>query len=136
MGLMAGLSGLKDFAFLPPFRAAIELLITIPGISHLSAEVLVSEMGIDMSRFETAGHLVSWAGLCPSNDQSAGKRRSTRMKKGAPWLKTTLIQCAWAATRKKDGYLQAQFLRLRTPRRKESHRSRRRLHPLRRLPHA
>ena len=113
MGLMAGLSGLKDFAFLPPFRAAIELLITIPGISHLSAEVLVSEMGIDMSRFETAGHLVSWAGLCPSNDQSAGKRRSTRMKKGAPWLKTTLIQCAWAATRKKDSYLQAQFLGLR-----------------------
>ena len=96
-----------------PFRAAIELLITIPGISHLSAEVLVSEMGIDMSRFETAGHLASWAGLCPSNDQSAGKRRSTRMKKGAPWLKTTLIQCAWAATRKKDSYLQAQFLRLR-----------------------
>jgi transposase len=99
-----------------PFRAAIELLITIPGISHLSAEVLVSEMGIDMSRFETAGHLVYWAGLCPSNDQSAGKRRSTRMKKGAPWLKTTLIQCAWAATRKKDSYLQAQFLRLRARR--------------------
>jgi transposase len=99
-----------------PFRAAIELLITIPGISRLSAEVMVSEIGIDMSRFETAGHLVSWAGLCPGHDQSAGKRRSTRMKKGAPWLKTALIQCAWAATRKKDSYLQAQFLRLRSRR--------------------
>jgi transposase len=99
-----------------PFRAAIELLSTIPGISRLSAEVLVSEIGIDMSRFETAGHLISWAGLCPRNDESAGKRRSNRMKKGAPWLKTTLIQCAWAASRKKNSYLQAQYLRLRSRR--------------------
>jgi transposase len=59
--------------------------------------VIVAEIGIDMSRFETAGHLVSWAGLCPSNDESAGKRRSNRRKKGAPWLKPTLVQCAWAA---------------------------------------
>src|ERR1035441_4884481 len=109
MGLMAGLSGLKDFAFLPPFRAAIELLITIPGISHLSAAVLVSEMGIDMSRFETAGHLLSCAGLCPSTNQRAGTSRSTRMQHYAPWLKTALIQCGGAATRKKDRYLQAQF---------------------------
>ena len=58
-----------------PFRAAIELLSTIPGISALSAQVLVSEIGIDMSRFQTAGHLISWAGLCPKNDESAGKRR-------------------------------------------------------------
>jgi len=99
-----------------PFRAAIELLSTIPGISALSAQVLVSEIGIDMSRFETAGHLISWAGLCPKNDESAGKRRSTRMKKGAPWLKTTLIQCAWAASRTKGSYLQAQYHRLRSRR--------------------
>jgi transposase len=99
-----------------PFRAAIELLSSIPGISHLSAEVLVSEIGIDMSRFKTDGHLISWAGLCPCNDESAGKRRSTRMKKGAPWLKTTLVQCAWAASRKKNSYLQAQYLRLRSRR--------------------
>lgn len=99
-----------------PFRAAIELLSTIPGLSELSAQVLVSEIGIDMSRFETAAHLISWAGLCPRNDQSAGKRRSTRMKKGAPWLKTILIQCAWAASRKKDSYFQAQYHRLRSPR--------------------
>ena len=69
-----------------------------------------------MSRFQTAGHLISWAGLCPKNDESAGKRRSNRMKKGAPWLKTTLIQCAWAASRKKNSYLQAQYLRIRSRR--------------------
>ena len=99
-----------------PFRVAVQMLSAIPGLSSLSAEVVVSEIGLDMSRFETAGHLLSWAGLCPRNDQSAGKRRSTRMKKGAPWLKTTLIQCAWAAARKKNCYLQAQFLRLRSRR--------------------
>jgi transposase len=99
-----------------PFRAAIELLSTIPGISRLAAEVMVSEIGIDMSRFATAGHLVSWAGLCPRNDESAGKRRSTRMRMGAPWLKTSLIQCAWAAARTKNSYLQAQYLRLRSRR--------------------
>ena len=99
-----------------PFRVAIEMLTTIPGISSLSAEVMVSEIGIDMSRFETEGHLISWAGLCPRNDESAGKRRSNRMKKGAPWLKTTLIQCAWAASRSKGSYLQAQYLRIRSRR--------------------
>jgi transposase len=99
-----------------PFRAAIEMLSTIPGISSLSAETIVAEIGIDMSRFPTAGHLISWAGLCPRNDESAGKRRSTRMKKGAPWLKTTLIQCAWAASRAKKSSLQAQYLRLRSRR--------------------
>ena len=120
-----------------PFRVAIEMLTTIPGISSLAAEVMVSEIGIDMSRFQTEGQLISWAGLCPRNDESAGKRRSNRMKKGAPWLKTTLIQCAWAATRKKGSYLQAQFLRIRSRRgAKEGHRRRRRIHPYRRLPHA
>ena len=99
-----------------PFRTAVEMLSTIPGISTLSAEVIVAEIGIDMSHFETAGHLISWAGLCPKNDESAGKRRSNRMKKGAPWLKTTLIQCAWAASRKKNSYLQAQYLRTRSRR--------------------
>jgi transposase len=97
-----------------PFRVAIEMLATIPGVSNLSAEVIVSEIGIDMSRFRTEGHLISWAGLCSKNDESAGKRRSTRMKKGASWLKTTLIQCAWAATRTKGTYLHAQYLRLRS----------------------
>jgi transposase len=91
-------------------------LTTIPGIDALSACVILAEIGHDMSRFPTAGHLISWAGLCPKNDQSAGKRRSTRMRKGAPWLKTTLVQCAWAAARKKASYLQAQFHRLRSRR--------------------
>jgi transposase len=99
-----------------PFRVAIQMLTTIPGVSSLAAEVIVSEIGIDMSRFKTGGHLISWAGLCPKNDESAGKRRSNRMKKGAPWLKTTLIQCAWAASRTKGSYLQAQYLRIRSRR--------------------
>jgi transposase len=103
-------------ADLEPFRAAIALLTTIPGVSELSARVILAEIGRDMRRFPTAGHLISWAGLCPKNDESAGKRRSTRMRKGAPWLKTTLVQCAWAASRKNASYLQAQFHRLRARR--------------------
>ena len=99
-----------------PFRTAIQILSTVPGISQLSAEVIVAEIGTDMGRFPSQGHLISWAGLCPKNDESAGKRRSTRMRKGAPWLKTTLIQCAWAAVRTKGSYLQAQFHRLRSRR--------------------
>jgi transposase len=103
-------------ANLAPFRTLIPVLTSIPGIGELAARVLLAEIGTDMSRFPTAGHLISWAGLCPKNDESAGKRRSARMRKGAPWLKTTLIQCAWAATRRKDSYLQAQFHRLRARR--------------------
>jgi transposase len=98
---------------LDPFRQAVRLLRTIPGVSDLTAQVIISEIGTDMSRFPTAGHLISWAGLCPRNDESAGKRRSTRLRKGAPWLKTTLVQCAWAASHKKESYLQSQFQRLR-----------------------
>ena len=102
----------KVEAGLAPFRQAVEQLSTIPGLSTLSAQVVISEIGLDMSRFPTAGHLVSWAGLCPRNDESAGKRRSNRLRHGAPWLKTMLVQAAWAASRKKDSYLQAQFKRL------------------------
>ena len=103
-------------ASLAPFRDAVELVTTIPGVKALSAQGIVCEIGTDMSRFPTAGHLVSWAGLCPRNDESAGKRRSTRLRKGAPWLKTVLVQCAWAAIRKKGSYLQAQYLRLKSRR--------------------
>jgi transposase len=98
---------------LDPFRDAVRLLRTVPGIGDLAARAIVAEIGSDMRRFPTAAHLVSWAGLCPRSDESAGKRRSTRLRKGAPWLKTALVQCAWAASRKKDGYLRAQFQRLR-----------------------
>jgi transposase len=103
-------------AHLAPFRVAVDLLTSIPGVGALAARVIVAEIGLDMGRFPTAGHLVSWAGLCPRSDESAGKRRSTRLRKGAPWLKTTLVQCAWAASRKKASYLQAQFHRLRARR--------------------
>jgi transposase len=99
---------------LGPFRKNVEILMTMPGISEVAANVIVSEIGHDMVRFPSAGHLVSWAGLCPRADQSAGKRRSSRIRHGAPWLKTTLVQCAWAATRKKDSYLRAQFHRLKS----------------------
>jgi transposase len=97
-----------------PFRAVAAQLKSIPGIRDLAAPVIAAEIGVDMSRFPSAGHLLSWAGLCPRNDESAGKRRSSRLKKGAPWLKTTLIQCAWAASRKDGSYLQAQFRRLKS----------------------
>jgi len=101
---------------LEPFRTAVELITSIPGIRSLSAHVIVSEIGIDMSRFPSATHLISWACLCPRNDESAGKRRSNRSRKGATWLKTTLVQCAWAAVKKKDSYLQAQFYRIKARR--------------------
>ena len=100
-------------AALKPFRAAVERLITIPGVSATAAHVIIAEIGVDMSRFATVGHLRSWAGLCPQLNESAGKVRSRRLRKGAPWLKTVLVQCAWAATRSKNNYLHAQFLRLR-----------------------
>lgn len=82
---------------LEPFRDAISRLTTIPGVSALAAAVIVAEIGFDMERFPTAAHLVSWAGLCPRQDESAGKRRSTRLRHGAPWLKTLLVQIAWCA---------------------------------------
>lgn len=103
-------------ASLQPFCAAIDLVKTIPGVSQLAGQAIVAEIGIDMSRFPTCGHLISWAGLCPRSDESAGKRRSTRIRKGNPWLKTTLVQCAWAATRTKATYLHAQFLSVRSRR--------------------
>ena len=87
------------------FRALIALLCTIPGVSTLAATTILAEIGRDMSRFPSAGHLVARAGLCPGQNESAGKRRSARLRKGAPWLKTMLVQCAWAAKRKKDSYL-------------------------------
>jgi transposase len=99
-----------------PFREALWRLITIPGVGPLTAREILAESGIDMSRFPTSGQLVSWAGLCPRNDESAGRRRSNRMRKGAQWLKATLVQCAWAAIKKKDSYLRAQFYRLRARR--------------------
>jgi transposase len=84
-----------------PFTEAEERLMTIPGVGRQAAEVIVAEIGADMSRFATPGNLTSWAGLCPGNNESAGKRRSTRTTKGSQWLRTTLVQVAWAASHTK-----------------------------------
>ena len=103
-------------ANLGPFRTAVDLIMSVPGIKNLGAQAIVSEIGIDMSRFPSDAHLISWAGICPRNDESAGKRRSNRVRQGSTWLKTTMVQCAWAAVKKKDSYLQAQFYRIKARR--------------------
>jgi transposase len=101
---------------LEPFREQVRLLTTIPGVSETTAQVIASEMGVDLMRFRSADSLVSWAGLCPRSDESAGKRRNTRIRKGAQWLKTTLVQAAWAAARTKKSYFRALFHRLKARR--------------------
>jgi transposase len=95
-----------------PFEAQIALLDSIPGIGRWSAEVIVAEIGTDMGRFPTAGHLASWAGMCPGQDESAGKRRSGKTRKGSPWLRVTLTEAAYAAGRTKDTYLSGRYRRL------------------------
>jgi len=100
-----------------PFERAVELLCTIPGVQRRTAEVIIAETGADMSRFSTAGHLASWAGLCPGNDQSAGKRRSGRTRHGSKWLGIALTEAAHANIRSRDTtYLSAQYRRLKTRR--------------------
>ena len=99
-----------------PFEKAVELLCTIPGVQRRSAECIIAEIGVDMSVFASAEQLASWAGLCPGNDQSAGRRRSGTTRKGSKWLDWALEEAALAATRTKDTYLTAQYARLR-PRR-------------------
>lgn len=98
---------------LRPFeREAVGRLDTIPGISRIAAVGIIAEIGAEMSRFPTAGHLASWAGLCPGHHQSAGKRKSGRIRPGNAWLRTLLVQCAWAASRKKTCYFHSQYRRL------------------------
>jgi transposase len=103
-------------ATLLPLCDIVERLREVPGLGPIAVETVIAEIGIDMSRFPTAGHLLSWAGLVPRLDESAGKRRSTRIKKGAPWLKPVLVQSAWGVSRTKSGYLKAQYLRLKARR--------------------
>jgi len=91
---------------------AVQLLDTIPGIGELGAKTIITEIGADMRRFPGAGHLTSWAGMCPGNNESAGKRRSGKTRKGNPYLRATLVPLAWAASRSKGTYLAAQFRRL------------------------
>jgi transposase len=101
---------------LAPLGNAVAQLITIPGVSRVSAQVILAELGADMTAFPTSGHLLSWAGLTPRLDESAGKRRSTRVRKGAPWLKPVLVQCAWGSARTKGTYYQARFFRIKARR--------------------
>ena len=102
---------------LAPFQAAVDRLMTIPAVGRTVARVIVAEIGVDMNRFPTPGHLVSWARLCPRLHESAGKRLSTRTRPGNPWLKTTLVQVAWVAARTRNTYSDgAQFLRLKSRR--------------------
>jgi transposase len=94
-----------------PFAPAVDRLVTIPGVSRHAAEVIVAEIGTDMTRFPTAGHLSSWAGMCSGNHQSAGKRQSGRTTKGDRWLRQTLVQVAWAASHTKGTFLAATYHR-------------------------
>ena len=81
-------------ALLAPFRSTIRNIIVIPGVKLRAASAIVAEIGLDMSRFPTAGHLLSWARLVPRLDETGGKKRSTRVKQGGAWLKPLLVQCA------------------------------------------
>jgi len=95
-----------------PFAEARDRFDTIPGIAKRNAEIIVAEIGIDMSQFPTPAHLASWAGLCPGNNESAGKHKSTKTRSGNPWLTSALVEAAWSAVRTKDCYLGVRFRRI------------------------
>jgi transposase len=92
-----------------PFVDHRDRLATIPGVGKRAAEVIIAEVGLDMTRFPTAAHLASWAGMCPGNNESAGKHLSGRTRRGDPWLSGLVTECGWAARRTKGTYLAAQF---------------------------
>ena len=95
-----------------PFDEAIARLDAVPGIGRQAAEIILAELGVDLGRFPTAGHCAAWAGLCPGNDESAGKRSSGRTRQGNPYRRAVLIQSAMAAARVRDSSLAAQYRRL------------------------
>jgi transposase len=99
-------------ARLLPFEPQVTLLTSIPGISVTTAQVIVAETGADMSRFPTAGHLCAWAGVAPASYESAGKKRPAGTRKGAPWLRRTLIEAARAGARTKGSYYSALYARI------------------------
>lgn len=96
-----------------PWEHLVVLLTTIPGVGRRVAEVIIAEIGPDMGRFPTSAHLASWAAMCPGNNESAGKHRSGRTRKGSKWLRQALVEAAHAAARSKGTYLSAQYARLR-----------------------
>jgi transposase len=104
---------------LRPFQDALDRLDTIPGVGRRVAEIIVAEIGLDMARFPTAAHLASWAGMCPGNNESAGKRKSGKTRKGDTWLRSALIEAAHASSRARNTYLGAQYHRLITRRGKK-----------------
>lgn len=106
----------KIASLLEPFEWALSLLETIPGVSRRIAEIIVSEIGVDMTVFATAGHLSSWAGLCPGNNTSAGHVGPATCRPGSPWLRQALVEAAWAASRTKNSYLAVRHARLRARR--------------------
>jgi transposase len=95
-----------------PFLPRLEQLMEVPGVSQRMAEIVVSEIGVDMSRFADDRHLASWAGMCPGQDESAGKQRSGKRRKGNQWLRRALTEAGWAASHTKDNYLAAQYRNL------------------------
>jgi transposase len=97
---------------LRPFEDVVRRLCTIPGVDRVSAWGIISEIGLDINQFPDARHLASWAGLCPGNWESAGKRRSGKTRKGSAWLRRHLCQCAWGVSTKQKNYLSALFRRL------------------------
>lgn len=96
----------------PSLGEAVELLDAVPGVNRVAAWTILAEIGQDMNQFSTARHLTSWAGLCPGNHESAGKRMSGRTRNGSPWLRAMVVQTAWAASHSKNSYLAAQYRRL------------------------
>jgi transposase len=109
--MIATLDGEVDRVMVP-FAEARDHLDTITGVGKRAAECVIAEIGVDMSRFPTAAHLASWAGVCPGNNITGGRRRSGKTNKGNRWLGEVLSECAWAAARSRDTYLSAQFWRL------------------------
>jgi len=95
-----------------PFEPEVVLLDTIDGVDRRTAETMIAEIGVDMDQYPDGDHLASWAGMCPGNNESAGKRKSGKTTKGSKWLRRALAQAAWATTRTKDSYLAAQYRRL------------------------
>ena len=102
-----------------PFQQAIQLLDTIPGVGRLAAESLIAKRGVEMSQFPSHRHLASWAGICPGQNESAGKNRSGKARKGNRWLRRILTESAWGASRVRKSYLKALYHRLATRRGKK-----------------